>query len=79
MQMGVPSLTASFPAPLLEQGRQAWLAGVQRSGRLSKLHEEVSRVLWRMGILHRNDHILANGLLCVHMALENDQVSLKLA
>ena len=50
-------------------------AGVQRSGRLSKLHEEVSRVLWSMGVLHRNEHIVCGGMFCVHVALEGDKVT----
>lgn len=74
-QMEVPALTASWPQPLLELATAAWRASVQRSPSLSKFHEEVSRVLWRMGVLHRNAHILGDGLFCVNVALEGDKVS----
>ena len=69
-------MTDSFPPQLQELGKQSWLAAVQRSAHLSKFQEEVSRVLWRMGVLHRNAHILQDGMFCVDIALEGDKVCL---
>ena len=74
-QMGVTPLTAGFSAPLLESLSAAWQASVQRSGTLSPLHEDVSRVLWSMGLLHRNENVICNNMFCVSMALEGDKVS----
>ncbi|KAK9814919.1 hypothetical protein WJX73_002051 [Symbiochloris irregularis] len=78
-QLASAQLAAGFSLPpaLLEPARAAWVADVRRSGRLTKLHEEVSRVLWRMGVLHRSDHVMADGLVCVHMALDGDKVVLE--
>ena len=74
--MGVEPLAASFPEPLMESARQVWRGGLQRSGYLSKMHEEVSRVLWRMGVLHRNEHVMCT-MFCVDIALEGDKVRLQ--
>ena len=68
------ALTTGFPKPLLEEASTAWLGGVQRSGVWSTRHEEVSRTLWSMGVLHRNQHLMCNGMFCVDMALEGDKV-----
>lgn len=43
---------------------------------MSKLHEEVSRLLWSLGILHTNQHITPDGLFCVDIALQDQQVTL---
>lgn len=72
--MGIPPLTASFPRPLLDAAAKSWRTGVQRSGYWGTLHEEVSRVLWGMGVLHRNQHLLCGGMFCVDLALDGDKV-----
>ena len=71
---GAP-LSASFPRPLLESALAVWKASVRQTGRISKLHEEVSRLLWSLGILHTNQHITADGLFCVDIALQDQQVT----
>lgn len=72
--MGLGLLTAGFSDELRDAVQAAWRLGVQRSGQLGKLHEEVSRVLWRMGVLHRNQCILCDSMFCVDLALEGDKV-----
>ena len=74
---GAP-LSASFPRALLESALAVWKASVRQTGRISKLHEEVSRLLWSLGILHSNQHITADGLFCVDIALQDQQVLLLL-
>ena len=70
---GAP-LSASFPQALLESALAVWKASVRQTGRVSKLHEEVSCMLWSLGILHTNQHITADGLFCVDIALQDQQV-----
>lgn len=70
---GAP-LSASFPRALLESSIAVWKASVRQTGRMSKLHEEVSCLLWSLGILHSNHHITADGLFCVDIALQDQQV-----
>ncbi len=36
-------------------------------------HEEVSRVLWAMGVFHVDDAITPDGLFCVDIALEGEK------
>ena len=72
--VGVEPLVKAFPPELVDAIRQAWRLGVQREAQLGPLHEEVSRVLWRLGVLHRNQCILADGMICVDIALEGDRV-----
>ena len=74
---GAP-LSASFPRPLQESALAVWKACVQQTGtgRMSKVHEEVSRLLWGLGILHTNHHVTADGLFCVDIALQDQQVTL---
>lgn len=71
---GAP-LSASFPRPLLESALPVWKASVGQTGRMSKLHEEVSCLLWSLGILHTNQHITSDGLFCVDIALQDQQVT----
>lgn len=72
---GAP-LSTRFPRPLLESALPVWKASVGQTGRMSKLHEEVSRLLWSLGILHTNQHITPDGLFCVDIALQDQQVTL---
>ncbi|KAL3149096.1 hypothetical protein ABBQ32_001939 [Trebouxia sp. C0010 RCD-2024] len=69
-----PPLSASFPEPLLESALAVWKASVRQVGRISKLHEEVSRLLWSLAILHTNHHLTPDGLFCVDIALQDQQV-----
>ena len=71
-----PSLAASFPPALLESALAVWQASVQQTGRMSRLHEEVSRVLWSLGIAHTNEHITPDGLFCIDIALQDSKVHL---
>jgi hypothetical protein len=48
---------------------------VRQTGRISKLHEEVSQVLWSLGMVHTNEHITPDGLFCVDIALQDSKVS----
>ncbi|KAK9819771.1 hypothetical protein WJX72_002182 [[Myrmecia] bisecta] len=73
-QLGTPSVASLFPPGLLEDAATIWKQAIHRSGRMSKLQEEVSRVLWSLGVIHRTDHITMDGLFCVDIALENDRV-----
>lgn len=38
-------------------------------------HTEVSRVLWRLGILHHNEFMTPDGHFCIDVALEGTNVS----
>lgn len=70
-----PSLAASFPAALLESALAVWKASVRQTGRMSKLHEQVSQALWALAIPHTNEHITSDALFCVDIALEGSKVS----
>ena len=72
--MAGPALAASFPPGLLESALAVWKASVCQTGRISKLHEEVSRVLWSLGIVHTNEYITPDGLFCVDIALQDNKV-----
>jgi len=69
-----PSLAASFPPALLESALAVWKASVRQTGRISKLHEEVSQVLWSLGMVHTNEHITPDGLFCVDIAMQDSKV-----
>lgn len=73
--MAGPSLALSFPPALLEGSLAVWKASVRQSGRISKLHEQVSQALWGLGIPHTNEHITSDGLFCVDIALQDNKVS----
>ena len=72
--MAGPSLAASFPSALLESALAVWKASVRQTGRMSKLHEQVSQALWSLSIPHSNDHLTPDGLFCVDIALEGSKV-----
>ena len=69
------SLANSFPPALLEGALAVWKGSVRQTGRMSKLHEQVSQALWSLGIPHTNDHITPDGLFCVDIALQDIKVS----
>ena len=68
------ALSASFPPALLESAEAVWKAAVRQTGRLSKLQEEVSHVLWSLGIAHTHQHITSDGLFCLDIALQDNKV-----
>ena len=70
-----PSLAASFPPALLESALAVWRASVRQTGRMSKLHEQVSQALWAMSMPHTNEHLTLDGLFCVDIALEGSKVT----
>jgi hypothetical protein len=47
---------------------------VRQTGRMSKLHEDVSQVLWSLGMVHTNEHITPDGLFCVDIAMQDNKV-----
>ena len=65
---------AAFPPALLESALTVWKSSVRQTGRISRLHEEVSRTLWSLGVAHTNEHITPDGLFCVDMAIPDTQV-----
>lgn len=69
-----PPLSASFPPALLESALAVWKGSVRQIGRTSKLHEEVSQMLWSLGIVHSNEQITSDGLFCVDIALQDNKV-----
>ena len=71
---GLPSLKGCFHPPLLEAAEEVWRAHVRQTGRISRLHEEISRALWGLGILHRSQSITADGLFCLDITLDDTSV-----
>ena len=69
---------ANFPPALLDSALAVWKASVRQTGRISRMHEEVSRALWSLGIAHTNEQITSDGLFCVDIALQDTQVGLLL-
>ena len=77
--IGAGSRTAgaglTWPAPLADEALRVWRAGLRsgRPGQVSKLHEEVSRVLWAMGVFNTKEAVTPDGLFCVDVALEGEK------
>ena len=71
---GLPSLKNCFHPQLLEAAEEVWRANARQTGRVSRLHEEISRALWGLGILHCNQNITADGLFCLDITLDNTNV-----
>lgn len=67
-------LALSFPPALLEGALAVWKGSVRQTGRISKLHEQVSQALWSLGIPHTNEHITFDGLFCLDIALQDNKV-----
>jgi hypothetical protein len=40
------------------------------------MQEAVSKTLWRMGISHSTQHLTSDGMFCVDIALDGEQVAL---
>lgn len=69
------SLAEQFPKNLAAKAERVWRAAVHPAPRASKLQEDVSRVLWSLGVAHKNSELTAGGLFCVDIALDGENVS----
>ena len=69
------SLAEQFPKNLAVKAERVWRAAVHPAPRASKLQEDVSRVLWSLGVAHKNSELTAGGLFCVDIALDGENVS----
>ncbi|KAK9840626.1 hypothetical protein WJX81_005387 [Elliptochloris bilobata] len=68
----------TWPAPLAEEALRVWRASLHSARpQMTKLHEEVSRVLWSMGVYHIDEAITPDGLLRVDIALEAEKVMIE--
>jgi hypothetical protein len=56
------------------RAERVWRQSVHSASRASKLHEDVSRVLWTLGVSHKNNEITSDGLFCVDIALDGGKV-----
>lgn len=78
-EVGAGSRTAgaglTWPAPLADEALRVWRAGLRsgRPGQVGKLHDEVSRVLWAMGVFNTKEAVTPDGLFCVDVALEGEK------
>lgn len=68
------SLAEQFPQNLAAKAERVWRAAVHPAPRASKLQEDVSRVLWSLGVAHNNNVLTADGLFCVDIALDGENV-----
>jgi hypothetical protein len=75
LQMPGSSLAEQFPPALAAKAERVWRAAVHPAPRASKLQEDVSRVLWSLGVAHKNNELTADGLFCVDIALDGENVS----
>ena len=73
-QLPGSSLAELFPKALAARAERVWRASVQTAARSSKLQEDVSRVLWSLGVSHKNSEVTSDGLFCVDIALEGENV-----
>lgn len=67
-------MAEKFPEGLARRAERVWRASVHPVARSSKLHDDVSAVLWSLGVAHKNNDITADGLFCVDIALEGGKV-----
>ncbi len=74
MQLPGSSLAEQFPKDLAARAERVWRTSVNQAARSSKLQEDVSRVLWTLGVAHKNNELTADGLFCVDIALEGENV-----
>lgn len=75
MQLPGSSLAEQFPKDLAARAERVWRTSVNHVARASKLQEDVSRVLWSLGVSHKNNEPTEDGLFCVDIALEGENVS----
>lgn len=75
MQLPGVNLAEQFPKALAARAERVWRASVHHAQRSSKLQEDVSRVLWSLGVAHKNNELTADALFCVDIALEGENVS----
>ena len=59
---------------LLNEAEHTWKRLVQKKSWLSPLHKAVSLTLWKLGIVHKDNHKTSDGLYCVDIALEGTNV-----
>jgi hypothetical protein len=64
---------------LLSEAGHAWKSAVLQKTWLSPLHKAVSLTLWKLGIVHQDNLVTADGLFCVDIALEGTNVRLSLS
>ena len=74
MQLPGSSLAEQFPKDLAARAERVWRASVSHVARPSKLQEDVSRVLWSLGVTHKKNEITTDSLFCVDIALEGENV-----
>jgi len=67
-------LSEKFPEGLARRAERVWRGSVAAASRASKLHEDVSAVLWSLGVAHKNNEVTSDGLFCVDIALEAGKV-----
>lgn len=60
------------------QGSKVCCVAYQAQGtQVSKLRDEVSRVLWSMGVYHADDPVTSDGIFRADIALDGEKVSSK--
>ena len=64
---------AQFPHLLLEAAERVFKSAVQGGGQASKLQQQVSGRLRELGVQHSCQHLTADGLFCVDIALPDSQ------
>ena len=74
VQLPGSSLAEQFPKDLAARAERVWRTSVNQAARSSKLQEDVSRVLWTLGVAHKNNELTSDGLFCVDIALEGENV-----
>lgn len=77
---GTGSITpsSSFPHALLQLAEARWKEAVHPLSNSSPLLSAVSQSLWRLGVKHTTQHVTSDGLFCVDIALEGEQVIIEL-
>lgn len=68
------SLAEKFPEGLARRAEHVWRASVHPVARTSKLQDDVSAVLWSLGVAHKNNDVTADGLFCVDIAVDGGKV-----
>jgi len=72
--MSANVLAGKFPGPLGLRAECVWRSSVREVTRMSKLHEDVSRALWSLGVSHTNNKLTSDGLFCIDVALDGEKV-----
>lgn len=74
LQLPGTSLAEQFPEGIAVRAERVWRSSVHTAVRSAKLQDDVSRVLWSLGVTHKNNELTADGLFCVDIALEGENV-----